>query len=42
MKLYEQALNAEDLLEQPSTVSDRIDDLERRLIDVDTSEAQER
>jgi len=40
--LYEQALNAEGPLEQPATVSDRIDDLERRLADVDTSEAQER
>ena len=38
VKLYEQALNAEGSLEQPATVSDRIDDLERRLADVDTSE----
>ncbi|MDZ5812949.1 tetratricopeptide repeat protein [Halorubrum sp. AD140] len=42
VKLYEQALNAEGSLEQPATVSDRIGDLERRLADVDTSEAQER
>jgi len=41
VKLYEQALNAKGPLEQPSVVSDRIDDLERRLVDVDTSEEQE-
>ena len=40
-KLYQQALDAEGSLEQPSAVSDRIDDLERRLADVDTSETQE-
>jgi len=41
VKLYEQALNAEGSLEQPSVASDRIDELERRLADVDSSEAQE-
>lgn len=41
MKLYEQALNAEGSLEQPSTVSERIDELERRLANMDTSEMQE-
>ncbi|MFB6083840.1 MAG: hypothetical protein ABEJ94_06310 [Halorientalis sp.] len=40
-KLYQQALDAEGSLEQPSAVSDRIDELERRLADVDTSETQE-
>lgn len=40
-KLYQQALDAEDPLERPSTVSDRLDDIERRLADVDTSEKQE-
>ena len=39
--LYERALNAEDPLEQPSTVSDRINELERRLANMDTSESQE-
>lgn len=39
--LYEQALNAKDPLEQPSTVSDRIDELERRLANMDASESQE-
>jgi tetratricopeptide (TPR) repeat protein len=42
VKLYEQALNAEGPLEQPSVVSDRINDLERRLVNVDTSEEQEK
>jgi len=41
VKLYEQALNAEGSLEQPSTVSERIDELERRLANMDTSEMQE-
>jgi tetratricopeptide (TPR) repeat protein len=41
VQLYEQALDANGSLEQPSTVSDRIDELERRLADVDTFEAQE-
>ncbi|WP_049934375.1 tetratricopeptide repeat protein [Haloplanus natans] len=40
-KLYQQALDAEGTLEQPSAVSDRIDELERRLANMDTSEAQE-
>jgi len=42
VKLYEQALNAEGPLEQPATVSDRIDGLERRLADVDTPDVQEK
>ena len=42
VKLYEQALNAEGSLEQPATVSDRIDGLERRLADVDTPDVQEK
>jgi hypothetical protein len=42
VKLYQQALDAEGSLERPSTVSDRLNDLERRLADVDTSETQER
>lgn len=42
VKLYQQALDTEQSLERPSTVSDRLDDLERRLADVDTSETQER
>lgn len=41
VKLYQQALDAEGPLEQPSTVSDRLDELERRLADVDASEGQE-
>lgn len=40
-KLYQQALDAEGPLEQPSTVSDRLDELERRLADVDASEGQD-
>lgn len=40
--LYQQALDAVGPLEQPSTVSDRLNDIERRLADVDTSEKQER
>jgi hypothetical protein len=38
-KLYQQALDAEGSLEQPSTISDRIDELERRLANMDTSGA---
>lgn len=41
VKLYEQALNVDSPLEKPSIVSDRIDELESRLRDVDTSEVQE-
>lgn len=41
-KLYQQALDAEGPLERPSTVADQLDDIERRLADVDTSETQER
>lgn len=41
VKLYQQALDVEGPLEQPSTVSNRIDELGRRLADVDTSETQE-
>jgi len=39
-KLYQQALDAEGSLEKPSSVSDRIEELERRLRKMDTSEAQ--
>lgn len=38
-ELYQQALDAENPLEKPSTVSNRLDDIERRLADVDTSGA---
>jgi tetratricopeptide (TPR) repeat protein len=41
VKLYEQALNVDNPLENPSIVSDRINELEGRLRDVDTSEIQE-
>ncbi|ELY73508.1 tetratricopeptide repeat protein [Natrinema pallidum] len=41
-ELYQQALDAENPLEKPSTVSNRLDDIERRLADMDTSETQEK
>lgn len=40
-KLYQQALDVEGPLERPSIVSDHLDDIERRLADVDTPETQE-
>jgi tetratricopeptide (TPR) repeat protein len=39
--LYQQALDTEGPLERPSVVSDRLDNIERRLADVDSAETQE-
>jgi len=41
IKLYEQALSVDGPLEKPSIVSDRIDEVEDQLLDMDTSEVQE-